>query len=124
MLTRVSKGQPFSIVLGRDYFFSRFKAAGSWEAWAREIACGVDYLTRAPLFKAILVPHGPIGAGTAKIVRESLSARKPVFAFDENGAWAPVRDVVCVDPEDWQSGSRLILVGENRSEQPPSPYIS
>jgi len=55
MLGALSRGQPFEVVMGRDYFHARFKAAGSWDAWTREVATAVSYLTREPIFKAILV---------------------------------------------------------------------
>ena len=107
ILAGVSKGNPFSLVLARDYFNSRFKASGSWESWTREVAAGVNYLDRSPIFTAILVPAGPIGAGTAKIVEHALAARKPVFVFTEDGKCQPVRRVETRDREDWQTGYAL-----------------
>jgi hypothetical protein len=103
----LSKGQPFEVVMGRDYFNARFKAAGSWNAWTREVATATSYLTREPIFKAILVPQGPIGAGTAKIVQEALAVRKPVFTFDRSGKWTRIVGLE-VKNADWQSGWNLL----------------
>jgi len=111
LLDKIAKGQPYRIVLGRDYFERRFKSCGSWESWAREVATGVEFLSHSPIFNAIFVPARPVGAGTVKIVELAIAGRKPVFAFgDECGATvvAPVARVEW-DPSDWQSGGRLFL---------------
>lgn len=102
-LAAVSKGKPFVITPGRAFYEQRFKAAGSWEAWTREVATGVDPVTRAPIFHAILVPGTGCGAGTARMVEHAISAGKPVFSFDEAGARRVVR-VTCDNREDWQNG--------------------
>jgi hypothetical protein len=108
MLGVLSRGQPFEVVMGRDYFHARFKAAGSWDAWTREIATAVSYLTREPIFKAILVPEGPVGAGTAKIVKEALAVRKPVFTFDRSGKWTRVLGLEVKNSDDWKDGWSLL----------------
>jgi hypothetical protein len=100
----LSKGQPFEVVMGRDYFNARYKAAGSWNAWTREVAASVSYLTREPIFKAILVPQGPIGAGTAKIVQEALAVRKPVFSFDREGKCIQIVGLEVKNSANWQGG--------------------
>jgi hypothetical protein len=107
VLEPLSKGKPFEIVLGRDYFAERFKACGSWESWAQEVATGRHYLARDPLFAGILIPAGPVGAGTAKIVEAALANRRPCFAFNGSGGWAKVLGVRLETPGDWQSGWRL-----------------
>jgi hypothetical protein len=104
----LSKGQPFEVVMGRDYFNARFKAAGSWNAWTREVAASVSYLTREPIFKAILIPQGPIGAGTAKIIQEALSVRKPIFTFDRDGKWTRVLGLEVKGMGSWQDGWNLL----------------
>jgi hypothetical protein len=108
LLDRLSGGKPFDLVSGRAYFEARFKAAGSWQAWADEVAAGVDYTTRAPLFTAIFVPAGPLGAGTAAIVRRAVAVRRPCFAFDLEGRSAKVVGVRTVDSQNWQGGYRLV----------------
>jgi hypothetical protein len=108
MLGVLSRGQPFEIILGRDYFNARFKAAGSWNAWTHEVATAVSYLTREPIFKAILVPEGSVGAGTAKILQEAFAVRKPVFAFDRTGKWTRILGLEVKNSGDWQGGWGLL----------------
>jgi len=108
MLGVLARGQPFEIVMGRDYFHARFKAAGSWDAWSHEVATAVSYITREPIFKAILVPEGSIGAGTAKIVKEALAVRKPVFTFNRGGQWTRIVGVEVKNSDDWQGGWGLL----------------
>jgi len=102
-----AQGQPFEIVTGRDYFEERFKECGSWDAWAAEVATGVDYVTRKPLFDAIAVPLLRVGAGTARIVRAALDADRLVLRFDE-GSIQRVRRISTVDSQDWKSGFLLM----------------
>ena len=102
-----AQGQPFEIVTGRDYFEERFKECGSWDAWAAEVATGVDYVTRKPLFDAIAVPSLRVGAGTARIVRAALDADRLVLRFDE-GSIQRIRRVSTVYSQDWKSGFLLM----------------
>lgn len=114
LLDRFAKGGPFDLVLGRAYFEARFKELGSWAAWTAEVATGVDYVTRAPIFTAIFVPAAPIGAGTRAIVSAALGIQKPVFAFDDGGKSARVVAVKVKDAKDWQTGTRLVCAGPLR----------
>ena len=98
-----AQGKPFEIVSGRDYFAERFKAAGSWDAWAEEVATGVDYVTRHALFDAIAVPTMRVGAGTARIVRSALGVGKLVLHFDE-GSIQRIRSIRAVEVSDWNAG--------------------
>lgn len=100
-------GQPFEITLGRDYFQERFKACGSWDAWAAEVSTGCDFVTRQPLFKGILVPRGPVGAATAKIIETALNDRKPVYAFDSDRI-TTVTGVTQTNDKDWKTGWSLL----------------
>jgi hypothetical protein len=108
LLDKLSHGKPFDLTLGRAYFEERFKAAGSWEAWALEIAQGVDPILRTPLFTAIFVPAGPVGAATARIVEFAVRGAppRPVFTFDLEGRSARVVGVKKV-ADSWQVGWRL-----------------
>jgi hypothetical protein len=108
LLDRLSGGKPFNLVLGRAYYEERWKAAGSWEAWTDEIAMGLDYATRAPLFAAIFIPAGPVGAATAAIIRKAIVVGRPCFAFDAEGKSARVTGVRTVDSKNWQGGFRLV----------------
>jgi len=109
VVSKVAAGRPFTIVAGRDYFEERFKAAGSWEAWAYEVAAGVSYQTREPLFDVILVPSFTCGAGTAKILQMALSARKPCFVFDGQARVARILAARRVDAGDWKTGWRVLI---------------
>ena len=106
-LAAYAQGRPFEIVTGRDYFEERFKECGSWDAWATEVATGVDYVTRRPLFDAIAVPSLRVGAGTARIVRAALDVDRLVLHFDE-GSIQRIRRVSTVDSQDWKSGFLLM----------------
>lgn len=108
ILDRFANGKPFDLVLGRTYFEARFTACGSWEGWTTEIAVGVDFVTRRPLFDAIMVPAAPVGAGTAAMVKKALGVGKPVIAFTIEGKHAPVVSIKQTDRGNWQGGHRLI----------------
>lgn len=108
MLDKLSGGKPYDLVTGRAYYEARFKACGSWEAWAQEIATGIDYLTRRPTFTAILVPAGGVGSGTAKMIEYALGARRPVYCFQQGGQWGIVVGLRRVSPS-WQDGHRMTV---------------
>jgi hypothetical protein len=108
LLDRLSEGRAYRITLGREYYHDRYAATGSWAAWTDEIAMGLDYATRAPIFAAIFVPAGPIGAATAAIVRKARVTGRPCFAFDGEGRMSKIADVRTVDAKNWQGGFRVI----------------
>jgi len=103
ILDRLADGRAFNITLGREFYEARFKACGSWEAWCAEVATGIEYGSHSPLFKAILVPDGGIGAATARIVEAALGAKKTVIAFKGTAA-RRVSRVVRVDAKNWANG--------------------
>ena len=95
LLESVAQGKAFVLILGRDYFEQRFKAAGSWPAWALEVAQGTDSLGNQ-IFDGILIPSsqggGVVGHATAAIVKNAIAARKPVWEYWD-GTWAQVVDI-------------------------------
>ncbi len=103
ILDRLADGRAFAITLGREFYEARFKACGSWESWCNEVATGIEYGSRSPLFKAILVPDGGIGSATARIVEAALGAKKPVIAFRGTAARRVV-GVTRVDAKAWKNG--------------------
>lgn len=107
ILTPLSRGRPFELMTGREFFDLRFKAAGSWDAWANEAGAGVNPITREPLFHGFLVPGSRVGAGTARVVAAALMAGKRVFVFRSDGSIARARLVARTDPEDWRTGWTL-----------------
>lgn len=106
LLNRLGGGKPYALVLGRDHHAARFKACGSWESWALEVATGIDYLTRQPTFTAILVPADAVGAGTAKLLEFALGGRRPCYTFDVKARWAIVVGIKQVSPS-WQNGWKM-----------------
>jgi len=107
LLVGVSKGKPFTVKTGRDYFEERFKACGSWEAWAAEVAQGRGYPDRQPIFNAIIVPDQYVGSATAKIVSAAIAVGKPVYIMDAV-AFRPVVRVQCEDRKDFKAGYRIV----------------
>ena len=123
VLRSFSSGAEFELVLGRDYFNARFKICGSWNAWIQEVAFGTEYLTRQPIFRAILVPAtGSIGAGTARIVEQSLQARKTVVVFNRKAICRRVVGVETVDRDDFKGSFRLVF--EESTTTPGLPSTS
>lgn len=111
LLDRFANGKPYDLILGRAYFEARFKAAGSWDSWAMEVAQGIDPVTREGLFKAIFVPVAgeAIGAGTARIVDFALKGSRRVIAFDLEGRSARVTGLRRVQGGTWQNGWSLVV---------------
>jgi hypothetical protein len=69
-----------SITPGRDEYAATFRRCGTWEAWARNAATGVEYGTGLPRYHAIIVaPAASVGRATAGILRHAIAAGKPVF---------------------------------------------
>lgn len=102
-----AKGRPYELVFARDYHRARFADCGSWAAWTGEVARGIDPIARVPIFTAILIPAGRVGAATAEIVNQACVAGKPVFAFDLTGASWPALGADRVDTHDWKTGWEL-----------------
>jgi len=95
-LERISAGRrAVEVVTGRDFYLTDFSRLGSWEAFAREVAGGIHYLTREPLFSVIVVPDERIGAATQSIVKCALGIAKPVVRWHA-GDFVKVNGVVQV----------------------------
>jgi hypothetical protein len=72
-----------NVTPGRDEYALTFRRCGTWDAWARNAATGVEYGTGEPRYHAIVVaPSRGVGKATAGILRHALAARKPVFFYD------------------------------------------
>jgi len=112
VLNKASKGKPYVMTTGRDFFERKFKEVGSWDAWTNLVVTGVDYLTREPHFHGFLVPvtgADGIGGATARIVELAINARRPIFAFDMKGRSARIVNVKRVNARDFQTGWRLVV---------------
>ena len=108
-VTKAAHGEAFQIMPGRDFYNARFKQCGSWEAWAEEAACGIDFATREPLFHGFLVPSVRVSAGTAKIIEKALATRKPCFVFRSDSTVARILAVRLADAGDWATGWALTI---------------
>lgn len=65
---------------GRDEYAQTFRRCGTWDAWARNAATGVEYGTGLPRYHAFVVaPAASVGRATSGILRHALASNKPVF---------------------------------------------
>lgn len=112
VIEALSGREDLVLVNARTFFEERFKAAGSWNAWCKEIATGTDYLTREPYFDGVVVPEGEtfprFAAGTGKIVECCLEAQKPCLLL-MGGRLIPIASVKNIDPEDFFTGWEVTL---------------
>lgn len=70
------------VTTGRDDYATTFRRCGTWTAWAKNVATGVEYGTGLPRYHAIVVaPVSAVGKATGEILRAAMSAHKPVFLF-------------------------------------------
>lgn len=85
------------VVPGRDDYNATFRRAGTWNAWARDVACGIEYGTGAPRYSVLVVaPDASVGKATETILRLALQAGKPVLLLTPDG-FAPVRSLATPD---------------------------
>jgi hypothetical protein len=95
------------VTLGREDYLARSSSLGSWAAWIRDVATGLDYVTREPRFHAYVVPDERIGKATAEIIGAALNLRKPVLRWLGDGAFRPISLVQKVAPRDFKSGWQI-----------------
>lgn len=80
-----------TVTAGRDEYALTFRRCGTWDAWARNAATGVEYGTGLPRYHAFVVaPVASVGKATAGILRHAISSNKPVLLLTD-GALARVR---------------------------------
>jgi hypothetical protein len=96
----------FSVVLGRDHHAVNFARCGSWDAWCNDVATGIHPVKRTPMIDLFVVPEGPIGKATARILELALTVRKPVLMLREGGL-VRARGIVTVDAKDYKAGWAL-----------------
>ena len=92
-----------AVTLGRDDYAAHFQRAGSWDAWAREVATAVHPTTREPRYHGIVVPATRVGAATQAIVGQALGMGKPVLLFLD-GKLTKASRVVKVSARDFKTG--------------------
>jgi hypothetical protein len=72
------------VTAGRDEYAATFRRCGTWDAWARNAATGVEYGTGLPRYHAFVVaPVASVGKATAGILRHALTSGKPVFLLQD-----------------------------------------
>lgn len=103
-----AEGQPVEIVPGRDDFAKYAVGAGSFTAWAREVAVRKDMTTGKAYYSAFASVNAYVGRATADILSVALNNGSPVILFEEtdDGRVEPrrVNQVVVVDPDDYLKG--------------------
>jgi hypothetical protein len=102
-LREIANGKTVAVTTGRDDYQRHFARCGSWDAWARDVGQGIDYLSREPRYHAIVVPTPRVGAATANIVRIALAVAKPVLLLTDRRL-TKVATVVQVSARDFRTG--------------------
>jgi len=102
-----------TITVARDDFEKRCRdrMGGNWQAWAEEVASGVDYRSRQPLFDVIVVAEGLLGRITAVLVNAACAAGKPVFQLSADGsALTRVARAICPEGRDKRNQWEVMVV--------------
>jgi hypothetical protein len=85
-LSAVLTDRTVIVTPGRDEHAATFRRAGTWDAWARDVARGVEYGTGEARYHAFVVaPSADIGRATEGIIRHALAAGKPVLLLAARG---------------------------------------
>lgn len=93
ILEREAKGRAVvEVVLGRVDYDLNFKRCGSWDGWAQDVVKRQDYVTRDPVYGAIVVTNRYVGRATAAIVGHALRERRPIFVL-EHLELLPIRQI-------------------------------
>lgn len=91
-------------VLGRDDHAEHFKRAGSWDAWAVDVVDRVNYITREPEYRAIIVTNRFVGKATSQIVQRALAMRRPILLFCDDEILRAITRVDAISGGDFKSG--------------------
>jgi hypothetical protein len=102
-LRLIAHGRPVVVVSGFDDYQRHAARCGSWDAWCRDVAQGIDYLSREPRYHAIVLPSSRVGAATAKIVEIAFFVGKPVLLLDGKNL-SQAKTITKVAERDWQKG--------------------
>lgn len=96
-------GRDVKMTSGLRDFEANFARTGSWEAWQRDVAQGIDYLSREPRYNGAVVPGRRVGKATAAILQGFLYTGKPVLLLEAD-ALVVVRECVKVEERNWTTG--------------------
>lgn len=100
-------GMEIVLTSGRDDYDRNFSRCGSWDAWATDVAIGLDYMSREPRYHGFVATDRVIGAATARIVERALGAAKPVWVWhDDLRALVTIGRITRV-AQDFKAGWRL-----------------
>jgi hypothetical protein len=102
-LRLIAHGRSVVVTSGISDWERHFSRCGSWPAWARDVAQGVDYLSREPRYHTFIVPTERVGAGTAQVIQGALGVGKPVLRLDEESLTV-VTECEKVAQGDWKTG--------------------
>ena len=98
-------------VLDHERHYAR---CGSWNAWAYDVARGVDYSSRKPRYDVFLIPDMDVGKATRDIINHAIDAGKLVFYWRPGQKAFRVTGVAPNENESWIDGWSLVL--DNRQE--------
>ena len=93
------------ITPAEDDFNANYARLGGWEGWQREVATGVRFSDRTPLYHTYVVSELDFGRATSEILRQALEAGKLVLFFDaDRNVLEKIERVLAVDSNNWKSG--------------------
>jgi hypothetical protein len=107
--TPALEGIELVVVKAEDDYREHFGRCGGWDAWARDVGLGVDYLARTPRYNCIACVQSTVGKATAEIVRYALEGNRMVVCLRPNGRVARVFGVRADDTNNYVSGWTLQL---------------
>ena len=94
-------------VLAVDAWRQSFASAGSWDAWAEDVAVGRDW-QGVPNYDAFIVFTEYVGRSTSQILTRALAVPKPIIYYPKGGRPLPVSAVLAVPgSESWTHGWRI-----------------
>lgn len=98
-----------AVTAGRDDYLRYAMGAGSFSAWAREVAVRKDMGTGKPFYDAFVSVNAYIGRATADILRVALNVGTPVIYLEQDEDKQSIEphrvtQVVVDDPEDYLKG--------------------
>lgn len=97
-------GIPLAVVKAEDDYRDHFGRCGGWDAWARDVGQGVDYLARIPRYNCIACVQPTIGKATASIVQYALEGNRMVVLLRPDGRVDRVFSVETVDANNYVAG--------------------
>ena len=93
------------VTSAEEDFAANMARLGGWDAWETNVATGVRYTDRQPLFHAVVLTDIEFGKATASIVRQALAAHKLVmFIEPQTYDLSRVGQVVTIDDSNWKTG--------------------